>query len=125
MKIRQLTCILAAAAVMGTLAGCKTEHEHRSAQLSDGRMLDDKEINESVKANLRDNPVYKFNDVTVGTFAGVVQLSGFASTQEEKREAEQIAQRVAGVQRVDNAISIKPGPTEPTGRKDEKRVYSQ
>jgi osmotically-inducible protein OsmY len=40
--------------------------------------------------------------------SGVVQLSGFVSSADEKREAEQIASQVAGVTDVRNSIAVEP-----------------
>ena len=46
-------------------------------------------------------------EVKVETLNGMVQLSGFVNSQEEKSRAEQIARNVQGVQNVKNNISVK------------------
>jgi len=125
MNMRQLVCTIAGILALAGLNGCKTD-EHRSAELSDGRMVDDKHINERVRDELKDDSVYKFNDVNVSTFAGVVQLSGFASSEAQKQRAQSIAQNVPGVIRVENGITLKPAPPTPTGRTNtDNRIYSQ
>jgi osmotically-inducible protein OsmY len=124
MKMRQLVCTIAGILALAGLNGCKTDQ--RSSELSDGRMVDDRHINERVRDDLKNDPVYKFDDVNVSTFAGVVQLSGFANSEVQKQRAQTIAQNVSGVARVENGITIKPAPPAPTGRTNEaNRIYSQ
>jgi osmotically-inducible protein OsmY len=94
-------------AVMG-LTGCSMFQE-KSSDRSAGRQLDDKVITEQVEEKLQNEPVYKFSDVDVKTFAGVVQLSGFVNNDDQKRRAGELAQRVEGVSRVINNIALKPG----------------
>ncbi len=79
-------------------------------------MSDDNRITKNVKKELNDAPIYKFTDVDVKTFNGVVQLSGFVNTQDQKQNATEIAQRVSGVSQVINNIMLKPEGTTPTGR---------
>jgi hypothetical protein len=112
-------------ALVGTLAvvgftGCQTST--RTSERSEGRMVDDHKITSNIKADLNTEPVYKFNDVSVKTFNGVVQLSGFVNTQEQKSKAAEIAQHVPGVVEVQNAISLKPQVPAPTGRTSEVRI---
>jgi len=105
-----VTGLSLAAAVM-TFAGCQTEpKDGRSA----GLVTDDKHITKSVKESLDSEPVYKFTDVDVRTFAGCVQLSGFVMTQGQKNRAQEIAQHTQGAREVVNGITLKPvmpGPT--------------
>jgi osmotically-inducible protein OsmY len=128
MKTTKLACIISGAMALAGLVGCKTENEHRYSELSNGRMIDDKHITERVKEELNDNPVYKFSDINIETYGGLVQLSGFASTDAEKQKAQDLAESVPGVQRVDNAIALKPQPMQPTGRSGtnaNSRIHSQ
>ena len=123
MNMRQLVCTIAGILALAGLNGCKTD-EH-SSELSDGRMVDDKHINERVRDSLKADAVYKFEDVNVSTFAGVVQLSGFANSDAQKQRAQSITQTVPGVLRVENGITIKPAPPAPTGGTNASRIYSQ
>jgi len=107
--------LLGAATVVG-LTGCQTYHSRATSERSEGRMVDDHRITAAVKSELRREPVYKFNDVDVKTFNGVVQLSGFVNSEDQKRRAAEIAQRVDGVAQVQNAIALKPETPSPTGR---------
>jgi hyperosmotically inducible protein len=112
-KIFKTLAGAAAAIAILSITGCMSTPD-RSA----GRVLDDKMIASKVKSALNNTPVYKFDDVKVATYKGVVQLSGFVDTDEQKRKAEDVAKRVDWVRDVVNNISIKPHdeiPT-PTGR---------
>jgi len=99
----------AAALAIFAMAGCMSSPD-RSA----GRVLDDKMISSKVKGALNDAPVYKFNDVKVATYKGVVQLSGFVDTEEQKQKASEIAKRVEWVGDVVNNITLKPKDQYPT-----------
>lgn len=97
------------------LTGCEMLNHHGDRTM--GRTLDDKTITSTVKHDLNREPVYKFGDVDVKTFDGVVQLSGFVDTNEQKQRAGDIAQRAEGVTQVVNNITLKPqGNLQPTGR---------
>src|SRR4029077_3521474 len=101
--------ISAVMAVAG-LTGCKsTSSEH-----AEYRPPDDGTITHEVKRRLDNDPAFKFPEVSVKTFDRVVQLSGFASTPDQKQRAEDVAKTVPGVSQVVNNISIKQTLT-PTG----------
>ncbi|HYG22702.1 MAG TPA: BON domain-containing protein [Verrucomicrobiae bacterium] len=106
-NLKKLALIGGASALMAitALTGCESSrHSDRTA----GRTLDDKMITRDVQDRLETEPIYKFTDVDVKTFAGVVQLSGFVSTDEQKQRAGDIARQVTGVTQVVNNISLKP-----------------
>src|SRR5216110_2462018 len=110
-------CLLVGAAAALGYTGCASYHSRASSDRSEGRMVDDHRITAQVKSELNREPVYKFNDVDVKTFNGVVQLSGFVNTEDQKRRAAELAQTVGGVTQVQNAISLKSeAPPSPTGR---------
>jgi osmotically-inducible protein OsmY len=101
------------------LTGCETsnkESSNYSGGRSEGRKLDDSTITAAIKKDLEQAPDYKFNTVDVRTYGGVVQLSGFVDTPEQKNRAADIASHENGVAQVQNNISLKPKPMEPTGR---------
>ncbi len=74
---------------------------------STGEYIDDASITVKVKAAFVNDPVVKALDVKVETFKGVVQLSGFVSTAEEKAQASRVAAMVKGVTDVKNSIVVK------------------
>jgi hyperosmotically inducible periplasmic protein len=94
---------LAASVAIMALTGCRS-----TADRTAGRQLDDRIVNSKVKDSLADSPVYKFPEVRVMTYGGVVQLSGFVNTDEQKTKATELARKVEGVHEVINNISLKP-----------------
>jgi hyperosmotically inducible protein len=98
------------------LTGCEMMNHHEGDRTA-GRTLDDKTITATVQHDLNREPVYKFDGVDVKTYDGVVQLSGFVDTREQKDRAGDIASHAEGVTQVVNNISLKPaGNLQPTGR---------
>jgi hypothetical protein len=121
-KINWIVAGLSLAAAMMTLAGCQSTPKDERSQ---GVALDDKHTTERVKKSLESEPAYKFDDVDVRTFAGIVQLSGFVNTPGQKSRAQDIAQHTEGVREVVNAITLKPPPmpTAASRPNAESRVY--
>ena len=72
-----------------------------------GQAFDDATITAKVKAELVKDDTVKARQVNVTTFEGVVQLSGYVSTEEEKERAETAAMSVTGVRAVENSITVK------------------
>jgi osmotically-inducible protein OsmY len=98
------------------LAGC-AYYGDSDPNRTTGRVIDDKNITKRVAEALENSPVYKFPQVKVATFNGVVQLSGFVVKDEQKMEAAELARRVAGVTEVINNVSLAPiGSVEAAGR---------
>jgi len=86
-----------------SVVGCRTSGEGgRTA----GRVLDDENITTKVATALQDAPTYKFDGVRVSTYGGVVQLSGWVASQDQKTAAEQIARNTQGNLKVINNISV-------------------
>jgi len=116
-NFKSLIVIGALAVAVAGLTGCESWGTRGSSERTAGRMVDDHRITQSVQSELKNEPVFKFNDVDVKTFDGVVQLSGFVNSDEQKRRAGELAQRVPGVTQVVNNITLKPfAPPTPTGR---------
>ena len=84
-------------------AGCAATNSREST----GEYVDDATITTKVKAKFVKDDVVKEHEITVETFRGVVQLSGFVDNTEQKDRAALIAQTVAGVREVKNNIQIK------------------
>lgn len=97
---------LTAALAITAFTGC-SHFQRGDGDRTAGRVVDDKRISGQVESALNAEPIYKFDDVDVKTFNGVVQLSGFVSTDEQKTRAGEIAQRVPGVQQVVNSLAMK------------------
>jgi hyperosmotically inducible periplasmic protein len=74
---------------------------------STGQYVDDSAITTKVKAKLLDDPVVSGLRISVETYKGVVQLSGFANSTAEIKEAESLATNTDGVVSVRNDIQLK------------------
>ncbi len=94
--------LLAAGAALwaGGCAGTPTRE-------STGEYIDDTALTAKVKTALIRDSTVKARQVDVTSFKGVVQLSGFVDTVEQKDRAGQIAVGIAGVREVRNNILVK------------------
>ncbi|MGH8507726.1 MAG: BON domain-containing protein [Gammaproteobacteria bacterium] len=85
------------------LAGCTST----PTQESTGEYIDDTTITTKVKTALLNDPTVSGLAINVETFRGTVQLSGFASSDQEKERSEELASSVEGVRSVENDIQLK------------------
>lgn len=76
-------------------------------QESTSEYVTDSWITTKVKASLVEDPLVKATEVNVETFKGVVQLSGFVSSDAARRQAVMVAQGIKGVTSVKNDMRIK------------------
>jgi osmotically-inducible protein OsmY len=90
------------AAVVG-VTGCAGDRYHQST----GERIDDKADSSRVRSALASDSQYKYGDVSVETFKGVVQLSGFVNSRDQKNRAGDLAKKVEGIKRVENNITVK------------------
>jgi osmotically-inducible protein OsmY len=74
---------------------------------STGQYVDDSAITAKVKAAIFDEDSLKSLQITVVTFKGDVQLSGFVDSSQNVIKAGQIAKNVAGVRSVKNDLVVK------------------
>lgn len=86
-----------------TAAGCASTAKHEGT----GEYVDDSVITTKVKAVLFDEPNLRSGQINVETFKGVVQLSGFVSTQADINRAVQVTRSVKGVESVKNDMRLK------------------
>ena len=89
--------------VLAVIAGCAATR----TQESTGQYVDDSTITAKVKAAIFDDKALKVYDITVETFKGTVQLSGFVNSAEIRSRAGVVASRVSGVQSVKNDLIVK------------------
>lgn len=104
--MKQLTKYLSAVFLAATLlgaAGCTST----SKQESTGEYVDDVMITSKVKAEILREDTLKSAEINVETFKGVVQLSGFVSSQAAINKAVQLARNVRGVTSVKNDMRVK------------------
>ena len=72
-----------------------------------GEYVDDTVITTKVKAAVLNEPNLKSAEINVETFKGVVQLSGFVSSQANINRAVEVARAVPGVKSVKNDMRLK------------------
>ncbi len=95
--------LMQASLLVIALAGCAATPTKEST----GQVVDDSVITTRVKTDLFADKGVKGHEVKVDTFKGIVQLSGFVSSQEEADKAGRIARSISGVQGVKNDIVVK------------------
>ena len=74
---------------------------------STGEYLDDSVITTKVKSLLAEDDFLKSFQISVESYKGIVQLSGFVNSQQAVDKAGQIARSVKGVQSVKNNLIVK------------------
>src|SRR6058998_214170 len=116
LKKAALATGLAASVAILALTGCQSTSDRTV-----GRKLDDRIVNHKVKDRLDHETVYKFPEVRVMTYDGVVQLAGFVDTEEQKRKAAELASKVEGVHQVINNITLKPTATGRSGQQTQQQ----
>ena len=72
-----------------------------------GEYVDDSVVTTKVKTAIFNEPTLKSAEISVETFKGVVQLSGFVSSQSNINKAVEITRGVKGVTSVKNDMRIK------------------
>ena len=100
-----LVAMMGAAAAACTTTKDEGPTEHAAANA--GRVVDDSVITGKVKAELVADPTTKAHQISVETFQGVVQLSGFVSSQAAMDQAVRITRGIEGVSSVRNDMRIK------------------
>jgi hyperosmotically inducible periplasmic protein len=102
-KIVGLAVCLGALPLMTMVTGCAGDRYHQST----GESIDDEGISLHVRSALANDGEYKYDGVSVKTFKGTVQLSGFVDTQAQKSRAADLAKGVQGVKDLENNITVK------------------
>jgi len=87
----------------GALAACGSTRTHEST----GEYVDDSVITTKVKALLAEDDFLKSFKISVETYKGEVQLSGFVNSQNAVDKASQIAWSAKGVRSVKNNLIVK------------------
>jgi len=98
-----ILCVSALPLVCG-VTGCSTGSRYKQ---STGEYIDDHGTSSRVRKALAADTQYKYGDVNVQTFKGVVQLSGFVNSRDQKNRAGDLARKVEDVKLVENNITVK------------------
>jgi osmotically-inducible protein OsmY len=102
-KLSALIVCLGALATVGGMTGCAGDRYTQST----GERIDDTADSSRVRKALGADTQYKYADVNVQTFKGVVQLSGFVNSRDQKNRAGDLAKKVEGIKEVQNNITVK------------------
>ena len=102
MKNLTVAAMIALAALFS--AGCAVT----SGQSTTGEYVDDTTITARVKCRFAEDQTVAATRIQVEVLKGVVQLSGFATSEAERQRAAQIAAAVPGVKQVQNAVIVRP-----------------
>lgn len=103
MKQLKLFASFLAMIILATAIGCASTRKQEGT----GEYVDDTLITTKVKAAILAEPGLKSAEINVETFKGVVQLSGFVSSQANANRAVEISRGVGGVGSVKNDMRIK------------------
>ncbi len=91
------------AVTLTSFVGCASTSQKEGT----GQYIDDTVITAKVKAVIFDEATTKSAEINVETFKGVVQLSGFVSSQAAINKAVEVTRAVSGVKSVKNDMRIK------------------
>ncbi len=89
--------------VMVAFMGCASSPKQEGT----GEYLDDTAITAKVKSAVFGEPTLKSAEINVETFKGIVQLSGFVSSQADINKAVEVTRGVGGVKSVKNDMRVK------------------
>ena len=95
--------VIVAASAMALLSGCASS----AKQESTGQYIDDTAITARVKTAIFKDDMLKSNEISVVTYKGRVQLSGFVSTRSSIERAGVVAKGIQGVIDVTNDLKVK------------------
>jgi len=104
--MKQLKSVFSAvflAVLLATVLGCAPTPTKEGT----GEYVDDTVITTKVKAAIFNEPSLKSSEISVETFKGTVQLSGFVKYQADISKAVEVARSVNGVKSVKNDMRLK------------------
>ncbi|MEX0447135.1 BON domain-containing protein [Xenorhabdus sp. SGI246] len=102
-KLKSISAFFIAAVITVTISACAPTATTEST----GNYIDDTVITTKIKTALFEAKNLRANDIGVETYKGRVQLSGFARSPEEVKQAIQIARGIKGVKTVINSIKLR------------------
>lgn len=102
-QLNLLLRLLISLMLVFSIAGCAGGKTYEST----GEYLDDSAITTKVKTSILGDSKLKVFQISVKTFKGVVQLSGFVNSNEVATRATEITRTVKGVKMVNNSLIVK------------------
>ncbi len=100
---RLAAAALASLVAVAVLPACSVARDQQTV----GSYIDDTTLTTRIKARFAEDSTVSAMAIQVETLKGVVQLSGFAKSNEERATAERIARAVPGVSQVRNDIIVR------------------
>jgi osmotically-inducible protein OsmY len=97
-----IRCFMLVVLITG-FAACASTSKQEGA----GEYVDDSVITTKVKSKLAADDFLKSFEISVETYKGIVQLSGFVGSQQAVDKAGEIARGVQGVKSVENDLNVK------------------
>jgi osmotically-inducible protein OsmY len=97
-----IRCFMLVVLITG-FAACASTSKQEGA----GEYVDDSVITTKVKSQLAADDFLKSFEISVETYKGIVQLSGFVDSQKAVNKAGEIAGGVQGVKSVQNDLNVK------------------
>lgn len=101
--VKYLLSFLVLVVLIAALAGCASTPTREST----GEYVDDSVITTKVKSMIAADDLLKSFQISVETYKGAVQLSGFVNSQKAVNKADEIARGVKGVTSVKNNLIVK------------------
>ena len=110
MDLKRNVLAIAVTSVALVLGACATSQPQQGDKETTGQYIDDATVTAKVKTAIAsDVGVKAASNVSVETYRGVVQLSGFADSETQASQAVTAAKKVNGVRSVRNDIRVKSG----------------
>jgi len=104
MKLIKIASIGVLSCALGmTLVGCQSAPNQEST----GQYVDSSVMTTKVKTALLNTKGIDSTNISVTTYKGTVQLSGFVNSDAQKQLAEHVAESVKGVTGVENDLIVK------------------
>jgi osmotically-inducible protein OsmY len=102
-RLYRIVQVVVCIGLLTAFMGCAATQKHEST----GQYVDDSVITTKVKTAIFNDASLKSLQITVKTYKGVVQLSGFVDSAASVSKAGEIAQRVENVLSVENSLLVK------------------
>ena len=103
MRSNRITKCFTSVALITALAGCAATQKHESA----GQYFDDSVITTKVKEAIYQDATLRSSSISVKSYQGTVQLSGFVGSEQIVKKAGEVAESVKNVTSVKNALTVK------------------
>ena len=102
-KLNLILRLLISLVLVVSIGGCAGGRTYEST----GEYLDDSAITTKVKSTILVDSKLRFFQISVKTFKGIVQLSGFVDSSGMATRAAEVARTMKGVKMVNNSLIVK------------------